>query len=157
MWRTTLRLCEMNRQRQVVLPLQPAQQVDDLGLDGDVERGDGLVAYHQLRAQDHGAGDADALALAAGEFMRVAPEHLRRQPHLAHRGHDALIGLALRGRARRVLRGRAMILPTVMRGSSEASGVLEDDLHVAPALCAAWRRPGRGDRGQARRRFQRSA
>src|SRR4029434_10716025 len=108
MWRTTLRLCEMNSSARslsrcrrssrlmiwawmetssadtgssqhtpLVRAVQAEQQVDDLGLDGDVECRDRLVAHHQFGAQDHGAGDADPLALAAGEFVRVAPDHLR--------------------------------------------------------------------------------
>ena len=49
-----------------------SQQVEDLRLDGDVERGDRLVADDELRLEGERAGDADALALAAGEFVRVA-------------------------------------------------------------------------------------
>ena len=46
------------------------EQVEDLRLHGDVERGDRLVADDQLRLGGHGAGDRDALALAAGELVR---------------------------------------------------------------------------------------
>jgi hypothetical protein len=52
--------------------LQVAQQVDDLGLHAHVERRGRLVEHDQARLQDEGAGDRDALALAAGEFVRVA-------------------------------------------------------------------------------------
>ena len=48
--------------------LEVGEEVEDLGLDGDVEGGDGFVADDELGAQGQGAGDADALALAAGEF-----------------------------------------------------------------------------------------
>ena len=57
-------------ERQVQLALQVAQQVDHLRLDRDVQRGDRLVGDDQLRAQRERAGDADALALAAGELVR---------------------------------------------------------------------------------------
>ena len=53
--------------------LEIGQQVDDLRLDRDVERRYRLVAHDQFRRYRKGAGDADALALAAGEFVRVAP------------------------------------------------------------------------------------
>ena len=56
--------------RQVELVLQVVEQVDDLRLDRDVECGDRLVGDDQLRVQREGAGDADALALAAGELVR---------------------------------------------------------------------------------------
>ena len=53
---------------QVVLLLQVLQQVEDLRLHRHVEGGDDLVADEQLRLEHEGAGDADALALAAGEL-----------------------------------------------------------------------------------------
>ena len=57
---------------EVELVLQVLEQVDDLGLDRHVERRDRLVGDDQLRAQRERPGDADALALAAGELVRVA-------------------------------------------------------------------------------------
>jgi hypothetical protein len=50
--------------------LQIVQKVDHLRLDRDVECGDRLVADDQARVERERAGDADALALAAGEFVR---------------------------------------------------------------------------------------
>ena len=52
--------------------LQVVEQVDDLRLDRDVERGHRLVGDDQLRLQRQRARDADALALAAGELVREA-------------------------------------------------------------------------------------
>ena len=52
--------------------LQVLEQIDDLGLDRDVERGYGLVADDQLRLDRERARYADALALAARELVRVA-------------------------------------------------------------------------------------
>ena len=73
---------EVVRDEQVRRPellLQVGQEVQHLGLYGDVERGDGLVADDELRAQGERAGDADALALAARELVRVAIDVLRVQ------------------------------------------------------------------------------
>ncbi|MCY1309442.1 hypothetical protein D9M70_595380 [compost metagenome] len=53
--------------------LKVEQQVDDLCADRYVEGRDRLVEHDDLGLEDQRAGDADALALAAGEFMRVAP------------------------------------------------------------------------------------
>ena len=62
---------------EVVLRLQVAQQVDDLRLHAHVERRGRLVEHDEARLQHHGAGDGDALPLAAGEFMRIAEARLR--------------------------------------------------------------------------------
>ena len=52
--------------------LQLGKQVDDLGADADIEGRYRLVADDELRAQGQGAGNANALALSAGEFVRIA-------------------------------------------------------------------------------------
>ena len=70
-------------ERQAELALQVAQQVEDLRLDRDVERGDRLVGDDQLGLQRDRAGDADALALAAGELVRVAVVVLGVEPDRA--------------------------------------------------------------------------
>ena len=43
------------------------EQVEDLGLDRDIERGDALVEDDQLRFGGEGAGDGDSLTLATGQ------------------------------------------------------------------------------------------
>ena len=73
------------------LLLQVAQQVDDLRLHRHVERRHRLVADDQARVERQGAGDADALALPAGEFVRVAVERLGPQPDLAGQRLDPLV------------------------------------------------------------------
>ena len=55
------------------------QQVDDLRLDRDVEGGDRLVGDDEVGVHGQGAGDADALALAAGELVGVAVDVLGAQ------------------------------------------------------------------------------
>jgi len=117
--------------RQAHLPLQLAQQVQHLGLDGDVECRDRLIAHDEVRLQDERPGDADALSLAARELVRVAIDEVRveadRREQLAHahpplrRRSDAvdverLADDAARGHARVEARIR----------------VLEDHLHPPP-------------------------
>ena len=86
---------------QAELVLQVLQQVDDLGLDRHVQRGDRLVGDDQLGPQGERAGDADALALAAGELVRVAVVVLRVQPdqleQVLHGPLDAVLGLHASG------------------------------------------------------------
>ena len=70
---------EVVRDEQVGEPdllLQILQKVEDLRLDRDVERGDRLVADDDVRLQRERPGDADALALAAGEAVRIAVQVL---------------------------------------------------------------------------------
>ena len=57
--------------RHALVPGQGAQQVEDPRLDGDVERGGGLVGDEDRRVAGHGQGDAGALQLAAGELVGV--------------------------------------------------------------------------------------
>ena len=125
--------------------LQVEQQVDDLRLDRDVERRDRLVGDDQRRVQRERAGDADALALAAGERVREAVHVGGRQLHqveqLAHpppalleRAHavdQQRLGDDVGDRHARVERRER---------------VLEDHLHLAP------QRPQLGLRQGARRR-----
>ena len=58
------------------LHLQILEQFHDLCLDGNVQRGGGLVADDQLRVADHGDGNHHALFHAAGELMGVVVDAL---------------------------------------------------------------------------------
>ena len=50
--------------RQPAADLQPVEQVEHLGPDGHVQRGDGLVSHHKLRLHNQRPGNADTLTLA---------------------------------------------------------------------------------------------
>jgi len=52
--------------------LKVFEQVYDLGLNGDIQGRDGFVADDEFGHGGQGAGNADALALPTGEFVRVA-------------------------------------------------------------------------------------
>ena len=60
--------------------LQINEHVDDLGLIGDVERGDGFVTDDEFRFDGQGSGDVDALLLTAGESGREAVERVFLKP-----------------------------------------------------------------------------
>src|SRR5207237_338053 len=89
-------LAQLPHQRQIVtdeqqahvrLALQVREQGHDLLLGRDIQRTDRLVADEQTGLQDRGAGDADTLALAARELVRVAARELGGGAHAAeHRG-----------------------------------------------------------------------
>ena len=67
---------------EAVRRLQRLHQVEDLRLDRDVERRDRLVGDDQLRVERERAREADPLALAARELVRVELGRLRREPDL---------------------------------------------------------------------------
>ena len=56
----------------VELFLEIHQEVDDLGLDRDIECADRFVADDKLRFDGEGAGNTDALALASAKFVGEA-------------------------------------------------------------------------------------
>ena len=56
----------------VELFLEIHQEVDDLGLDRDIEGTDRFVADDKLRFDSEGAGNTDALALASAKFVGEA-------------------------------------------------------------------------------------
>ena len=60
---------EQHRQREFLAQL--AEQVEHLRLDGDVERGRRLVGNQQRRPVHHRHGNHHALALSAGELVRI--------------------------------------------------------------------------------------
>src|SRR4051794_17658871 len=111
------------------LLLQVLQQVEDLGLDRNVERRHRLVADQKVRAQGQRPGDADALALPAGEAVRVTLEVAHVQPHEVHQFLDqraAVLAVADVMDDQRfgddVEHGHARV--------QRAEGVLEDELQL---------------------------
>ena len=113
------------------LVLEVHQQVDDLRLDRDVQRRNRLVPDDQVRIERERPGDADALALAAGELVRIGVHVPASEPDALEQRRDAILALpAFRytvdmhgladdraGRHARIERG---------------VGVLEDHLHPLP-------------------------
>ena len=81
--------------RQAELCLEVLEQVEDLRLHGDVERGDGLVADDELRVDGERARDPDPLALAAGELVRKAVVVLRVEADDLEQLLDAALHLGL--------------------------------------------------------------
>ena len=88
---------------EVELALQVLEQVDDLSLDRDVERRDGLVGDDEVGVEGEGTGEADPLPLAARELVRVARGGIRGQPDGLEQLADARAGSP----AARRSRGRA--------------------------------------------------
>ena len=72
------------REREFALKLLEKNQ--NLGAGGNVERGDRFVGNDEAGLKNQGAGDADASALAAGKFMRIAAESVFVEPDALKRG-----------------------------------------------------------------------
>ncbi len=73
---TTPMSCVISRIADAQPGAQVPQQLEDLGLHGDVERRGRLVGDQQLRLVRHRHGDHDPLQLAAGQLVRVGAEPL---------------------------------------------------------------------------------
>ena len=110
--------------------LQITQQINDLHLHSHVQRRRRLVQHHQFRAQDHGAGNGDALALTARKFMRVTGGHRGIKAHLCHHLCDHFRPVAARIRAM-----HAQTFGNDFRrchaGRQAAERVLKHNLHLA--------------------------
>ena len=121
---------------QAELLAQIQQQVQHLGLDGDVQSGDGLVADHKVRVQNQGDGNGHTLALAAGKLVGPAGAVALVQAHgledLAHLLVPLLLGLANAVDFQGLLNEPANGLVGVDGGV----GVLEDNLHLLAQILA---------------------
>ena len=105
---------------EVELALEVLEQVEDLRLHRDVERRHRLVADDQLRLQRERARDADPLALAAGELVRVAVVVLRARARRARAapGRAASTSFSVLW----IANGSPTIWPTLLRGLSDEYG-----------------------------------
>ncbi len=75
------------------------QQINDLSLQGDVESGDRLIGDQQCWLGRQGARDADALALAPGNLVRITTQERRVQRNLGHQRFELVSPVASRDAA----------------------------------------------------------
>ena len=105
---------------EVELALEVLEQVEDLRLHRDVERRHRLVADDQLRLQRERARDADPLALAARELVRVAVVVLRAEARRASSSSWTRCFASFS--VWWIANGSPMIWPTLLRGFSDEYG-----------------------------------
>ncbi|KFJ60193.1 hypothetical protein DK59_3082 [Brucella abortus bv. 4 str. 292] len=72
------------------------KEIQDTGLNGNIERRDGLIQHHDLRIEGQGTRNHYALTLPAGKLMRIAFAVLRVEPHQTQHFLHALLALCLR-------------------------------------------------------------
>ena len=117
--------------------LQFHQHVDHLRLDRHVQRRHRLVADHQAGLERQRARDADALALAAGELVRIALGHVGQQAHGGQQRGDALAVLGAAGRQAVHRQRLADDVAHLHARVERAVRVLVDHLHAAAEGAAA--------------------
>lgn len=110
--------------------LEIEEEVEDGGLDTDVEGADGFIADDEVGLRCECACDADALALTATEFVGVAVCHVWAEAYELEELGDA-------GSALAAGHGREMDFEGFSEGGADgeagiegAVGVLEDHLHA---------------------------
>ncbi len=116
--------------RELKLILKLGEQIEDLRLNRDIQRTGGLIADDQFGLQGERPGDADALALAAGELVREPFSRAWPKPAALKEIADTLPEL--------IAAGQAVHLERFADDSSDAHSwiegadrILEDDLHLA--------------------------
>ena len=76
------------KQRQIHFAANFREKIDDLRLDRNVERRDGLIRHNQFWFDRQRARNRDALALAAGKFVRIFFHRARQQTNFGHERRD---------------------------------------------------------------------
>ncbi len=67
---------------------RPGEQVEDLRLDGNIERGHRLVGDDDFGLEGQRTGDGDALRWPPGKFVRVLAHEARGESDLRHEVGD---------------------------------------------------------------------
>ena len=91
--RSSRRSCPIDERRERALALQFRDHVEDAAAHEHVDAHRGVVGDQERRLQDEGAGERDALPLAAAQLVRVLRHHGERKPHRVDEGRDGRAGL----------------------------------------------------------------
>ncbi len=108
---------------------QLLEQVDDLGLDGNIQGGDRFIGDDDLRLNRQGPGDADPLALPPGKLVGIPVEILLLEPHPTHELQHPPSELP-RSNQTVNLQRLADDIPHPHPGIEGRLGVLKDHLHL---------------------------
>jgi len=114
---------------EIKLTLQFDEQVEDLRLNGDVQRGYRLVGDHQSWIQGQGPGNDNPLSLPAAELVRETVDVLGQETHDRHHLPHLFVTLSARQNAvdERTLADEPPHRPPWVQGGV---GILKDNLHV---------------------------
>ena len=106
--------------------LQLFKHIDDLRLDGNVQRGYGFVADDEFGIYSQRSRDTDTLSLAAGELVDVSCRMLRVQSDQFHEAEDLLSALCFVGIEFMDIQGLANDLFDRHTGVQRGIGILEN-------------------------------
>ncbi len=106
------------------------QQIDDLRLNGDVQRRDGFVGHDQGRVEDERPRNADALAAAAVQLMGVAVNQPFCQAYGFHQFQHAVLDLMLIREDAVHPDGLGDNLIDRLLGIQGGERILKDNLHI---------------------------
>ena len=98
-------------------------------LDGNIKGRDRFIEHEDFGIEHQGAGDGDALALAAGKHVGVAIIVFRTQTHACHHGAGSLLALGfwrLGIHQQGLFKNGADFLARIER----AVGILKNNLHL---------------------------
>ncbi len=112
----------------MVLRLKAAEQFHDDRLHRDVQGRGHLVADQQVGLDDQGTGDSDALALSAGQLVRIPGEEVTAERHIRQRPGSALRPLPVR-QPQVLLQRLRNDLADGLAWIERRIGILEDVLH----------------------------
>ena len=106
---------------------QVSQELEDPGLDRDVEGGGGFVGKEKVGVGHEGHGNHGPLAHATGKFMREGTGPLLGVPdsHLLHHGEGSFLGL-FPGSVLMGQNGLGHLVENPQVGVETAHGVLKD-------------------------------
>jgi hypothetical protein len=118
---------------QVHLFLQLLQEIDDLRLNRNIQRGDRLVADNKFGGHGQSAGNTDALALPAAKLVRITVVMIFAEAHLPEQfDHPVALGSAPGEfvNFQAFSDDIADAHPRVQR----SIGILKNDLHLPPRI-----------------------
>ena len=114
---------------QVVLFLKLLKEIQTLCLNGNIQRGDGLIQDQEPGAEGQGTCNADALPLAAGKFMRIAVTDIGTKTYISEKGVNPFINLL--GRTDAMMEhGFSQDISNALSRIERGSAVLEDHLKL---------------------------
>ena len=112
--------------------LKILEHIDDLRLNGNIERGDRLIADDELGIDRQRSRNTDSLALTAGELMRIAVCVLAVESDALKKGDYAVVAApALLAARWWISMGSPTISPYGHARVKARIGVLENHLHFA--------------------------
>src|SRR5260221_1824882 len=118
-----------------ILAAEPGEQAHHLAAGVPVEVSRGLVGEKHGRLRRKGAGDGDALLLAAGDLLRTVSLQVV-QVERGHQRGDALVDVLAFWRRSTQTQGQGDVLGCGQRGDQVEQ--LEDEGHVLAAVGGGW-------------------